>query len=535
MPIYHEKISLFNPPRNLGIRNPIAMPIIWVEPDSDDLKPFSRIASDPRPFIPEPLRKETSLAYENAITHGPVTIISSPGLYVPMPDWLNKRIWQFDPFPAFSNHVLSLQAYNVEGSIFSPNRGKLLKYLEKTAASLTEKTGINLDLENLTPHQAVDIVFSLLKFRMNYEYLIADPSQEDIEGLRNGKIKTSSPGLIPLFEKNSKVFNKRITALEVKIDRMTTDQRLELGFGVCRHFAVDASVLYECLKQIQKGLLLNGTYLLCHSDRLSQYRSVNNHAYNIFLATRPEENDNHHYFLTVLDPTRLFFDIDYDVTWIRLAQVLGFLIKNGEKINIDNPESLATILADHAVDRVSRYFESVRKPTGFESEIWNIICDYAALLAQSSFRSENKVLSRIQQIIMMFGYSSTKALVAALGTPLFFKKTGSGDLFFENKWSEELVQKISGVDFSKTEDEDAKALIRQVIAAIKSIIRYDKKPSPASLELCYFFVKYCIQNYVSIKAKLRKDVVGFLVKHNDGKNIDNTKLVAEFSSLPDFD
>lgn len=369
---------------------------------------------------------------------------------------------------------------------------------------------------------------------MNYEGLIVDPSPDDIESLRNGTAKTSTPELISLFENNHKAFTKRSVILKEKIDHMTTDQRLEFGFGVCRHFAADASVLFECLKQVQKGLLLNGSYLLCHSDHTSPYRSINHHSYNVFLATRPGKHDTNHYFLTVLDPTMSLVNTDCDVTWIRLAQVLGFLTKFGGKINIDNSKDIVTALADKAVGRVSGYLESVSCQAVFDDNISNIICDYAALLALSSFHSKNMVLARIRQAIMMFDRGPEEALIMALNMPLFFKKTIHGDWYFESVWSEEVLKEVSEVDFSAIGDEESEALAFLVTTAAKSIARYDKRPNKASLDLCYFFVNYCILNSVSITPKLRTDMVDFLVKHCRGNNVDKTKLIAEFGALRDL-
>ncbi|MBI2310394.1 hypothetical protein HYU90_01020 [Candidatus Collierbacteria bacterium] len=451
-----------------------------------------------------------------------------------MPDWLNKRVWQFDPFPTLPNYVLSFQGRNVERSIYSPDRNKLLRYLENEAISLTEKNGINLDFENLTPHQAIDIVFSLLRSRMNYEDLIAGPSPDDIESLRNGTAKTSAPELVSLFKENHKAFTKRSAELKEKINRMTTDQRLEFGFGVCRHFAADASVLFECLKQVQRGLLLNGSYLLCHSDHTSPYRSINHHSYNVFLATRPGKHGINHCFLTVLDPTISLVNTDYDVTWTRLAQALGFLIKFGDKINIDNSKDIATVLADKAVGRVSGYLESVSSQAVLGGDISSIICDYAALLALSSFRTKKMVLARIRQTITMFDRSPEEALIMALIMPLFFRKTIHDDWYFESVWSEEVLKEVSEVDFSAIGDEESETLANLVTVAVKSIARYDKKPDKASLDLCYFFVNYCILNSVSIMPKLRKDLIDFLVKYCREKNIDNTKLIAEFRALRDL-
>jgi len=393
---------------------------------------------------------ETLRARQSAISVGSIRIIPLTGQEASLLEYLGdnpKRAWEFEPFPNLETIIDKESTDQLTEVTLKANEHKLWQYLAETAETIKKETDISLDIRNLTPHQAMFLINTLILKKMHYEYLLlsANPARL-VEIIGTDPNKTSRPDILELALKDENKFKKEVQKLSSKLDSMPADQLIGYGFGVCRHIAAITRKLYETLKKQQLGLLLNGSYVITHNERTGNQENtpvVNNHAYNIFIVTSPQKGHEPTVLLTVTDPTWMLDEPDIpDRTNERISQAISFLSEFGSHLKLYNPQVTAQKLAEIAASRIECYLS--------ENYDRDTINDYTALLVQTG-RSPEDIINTLRSVYTRFGVNEIDFLSLLFLIPAF-TSTHSGNMrIIRDFWETPLAKEISHIRFDQPE------------------------------------------------------------------------------------
>ena len=395
---------------------------------------------------------ETATAREAAISYGGVKIMALSGQETILSEYLgddmNRKVWQFEPHPDFEKEVAKRGKENdwhvtKSGLLEKADEGRLWQFLETTVEEIKNEKGISLDINNLTPYQAVLVIETLIRKRFNYEYLLANGNATTlVEKVKEHGKKTSREDLLELAEREPKKFEKSVADLEEKIDRMSANQLLEFQFGVCRHIAGTSQKLFEVLRKKQDGLLLNGSYMVYHSEGLGNQdnsRLIEDHAYNILAVTTPGEDNNTEVSLSVLDPTWRLNSERLDYTYRRISQAISFLVEYGEKLGVEDKDAVCRHLAAMAGERLHDWIISKRNI--------RVIDDYAALLVLAG-KSSDEIIYKLKEINTEFGNSQPDFILDMFNIPTISYDIGEGDRAIRDKFGSLVAKEITQYQFN---------------------------------------------------------------------------------------
>ncbi|KKT43974.1 MAG: hypothetical protein UW64_C0009G0013 [Microgenomates group bacterium GW2011_GWC1_44_37] len=398
------------------------------------------------------LKKEVWVSRRSALSCGGVSVIPLVGLDSAIQEYShNRRIcWQFEPHPGFEKMI---SKDNTEGigsfEISIMGKDKLWKYLNETAERLSKETETSVDLNFLTPYEAIKLVCETIQDRVAYEYLII--GKEGKRMVECGEIKkTLRPELVDLCKANPDKFDSETKKLEIKIDSMTADQILEGGFGVCRHIAATASTMYGLLKERQRGLMLNGTYLAYHGQNVGnqQLRSIiESHSYNIFLVTSPSGE----VAISIVDPTwMLDEDSELDYTWKRISQACSFLSEYGRSIGMKDVEKTVSALVSEGVSRMENYFSENKLSlysNGDEPCVSEFLSDYISLIDQGNVGRSGETLSHMIRFLSNYDCDRVRALLEVLGRPSYEFVNCQDEKTIQRGRFAELNRELKNIDF----------------------------------------------------------------------------------------
>lgn len=467
-------------------------------------------------FFPEKLKptknnwlsREVAVCRETAIRSGKVAVLALPGTKTELWEYADggRKSWQFEPLPNLERVIAK---DGVEGhKTFEVSRWdgkeKLWNFLSLSAQRMSKELGREIDLEVLTPYQALSLVKETIVNGVAYEYLILSEAGEYIEsGEAN---KTSRPDLLEIYKTDQEKFKIEAGELEERLDKMTADKILEGGFGVCRHIAALASVLYELLKERQRGLLLNGTYLLYHGENVGEEplnAVVGSHSYNIFLTTTPEKEIT----LSVVDPTWVLGEGgELDYTWKRISQTCSFLTEYGDFLEVDDVRKTVNDLSTEAVKRLETFFEKESLPVRAKKGGMGIVSfldDYVSLIGQSEMGRRGKTSEYVGGLFESRGVDRTEALSEVLRLPSYIKtlRSDGEQVIRTQRWSE-INRGLREWHFSKMKREESRS-INGLLGKTLENINFEwlvdleilgSMPSSAILvELTGHFVRSCVE------------------------------------------
>lgn len=403
-------------------------------PNQQDLNTAQDTSPIPTsPFI-ENLRtmkiRATDIGVEAAraasITEGNLHITSEFGLTTSLENWLDdkERSWEFDPFPQLNTQI----ANSIEYDSCSYNNEKrtkprkLYEYLQHEVCDMNKNNGGEIDIELLTPSQALEVVMRVLSRRVIYDHLAAS-NVVDVANIPSHQLNQDEREILRLKDKDPKKFIKEVNRINRKLDESTADRILKNKKGVCRHFAATASVLYDALKDIQKGTLLNGSYLAFYNEKFGKdekHQLIGLHAYNIFVVTRPNEKGEPDIFTSVIDFTHGNRDDGYDFTYKRLSQGIYFLREMGNKLGIRNIKCKTIKLAEEARDRL--LFNMMKKDENDSLvyfEFLEMFRDYATLTTLSEPGENGKNIETLSELLKKRNYQKTETILLLMGMEPF--------------------------------------------------------------------------------------------------------------------
>lgn len=398
-------------------------------------------------------QKEIQLSRESAIKSENVSIIALSGLDAELSEYNDggRECWEFEPLPGFERLIAG---DNVDGirtfEVGIGGKNKLWGYLCETAGNCFDSAGKKINLDLLTPYQAASLVGKTIKEHVNYENLLNDLAVEEM--IEADQIyKTLRPDLLSLYIKNPRKFYTEVEKLNDEIDKMRAEQLMEQGFGVCRHIAAEAAVLYQLLKEKQQGVLLNGTYMIYHGENVGDQALssvVGRHSYNILLVTSPTGELK----LSVVDPTWMMDrEGDMDYTWERISQGCAFLSEYGDYFEIDDVESTVSDLAEQASLRLIKYFAKLPLYSHGDSQsIYNFLNDYVSLLNQSVIGKTGRTIKHLISLYESNGYSRERMLTDLLDLPSYIYKSYDETIIRDERLGE-LNLEFRKVDFTQKE------------------------------------------------------------------------------------
>lgn len=551
-PIPPEKLTLFkhNSVKSLP-HVEVPEPYVRLFKDGEQqvesgIKKASPFLADVKTMHVEDPIEEAYIARETAITFDHVTILPLVGMNISMLDEEKVPTWEFEPHPDFEKEVKNRYVYiTALDNARKANKGNLWNSLQEVASEVTAKTGKEIDMKNLTPYQATYLIYELITKRMNYEYLILPPGERDqhLPRVENGEFPTSRPDLIPLAAADPKKFQKEAKRLESKIDSLSSDKLIEKGFGVCRHIAATASVLYETLKERQEGLLMNGSYLLYHDEKVGEelYFGVEeNHAYNLLVVTNPPAglDTQPKVAVSIVEPTWVIEEKNdeyYDQTWKRLSQAPSFIKEFGIALGLKNPEMQSVGLADEVVTRLRKYIynTSLSKKLG----VSNLINDFSAALSLSSCRDRGQsVVGVVVDLLERKGITTSFALIDIFDIPVFSKEV-DGKRIIKKESLREFAQAVSAIDFS---DPDFSAINELLLTNIENTIAtipLQKQKEYHLLldgfpEFCSQYMRACIETSSIVSPEIAKKIDHLIaVGKKYGLRVISDSLIYKFRQL----
>lgn len=406
------------------------------------------------------LYKEKSLitkeCKESAITYQNLKITALPGQEITKEEVKKKAFWQNDPYPHLESQLLN-RYFNVIGgkATFFGGEAKLWQHLEEAAQEIAQNHKVYLDLHNLTPTEAVLLIKELIRTKLNYDDLIAGYVNES--KIQNNKVSTAKPEYLDFFTKNPKKYSRLTKQYSEKVDFMTADQILKHKYVVCRHISAVASILYEILRNNQDSILMNGSYLIYHDEKLEDQfdkACVGSHAYNILYVTHPKQKQID-VSLSVIDNTFTMQSDDFysnpDYTHSRLSQACSSLFEYGHLFDIEKEKVayLATLSAQKAKDRVNN-FNHIFHFTETYQNLKTHNSDYLSLLLQ---RGDTHPLDTLYQSYKVDGFSRSEMLIDVIELPpIMYKDIIRDSLFIKNGWLAEVTYQLNQIDFSQKTD-----------------------------------------------------------------------------------
>ncbi|KKS93098.1 MAG: hypothetical protein UW68_C0012G0022 [Candidatus Collierbacteria bacterium GW2011_GWB1_44_6] len=471
---------------------------------------------------------EAVLCRETVIRSGKVSIVSLPGLNRDMAEYFDGlECWRREPLPELEIIVAD---ENPEGlsAFYSSEKGrkKIWRMLVEAAEKLSSESGEEMDPEILTPYQAITLIQEVMKQRMNYEYLIVGDGMESY--IESGKAdKTARPDLVELFKKEPNEFKKKAFKYGRQVDRQTADQIMENGYAVCRHIAAAASAVYFILKENQRGILLNGSYLIYHGENAGNQRMLGvegRHSYNIFVVTSPTGE----IAMSVVDPTWLLNNHDvFDYTWKRISQTCSFLSEYG-MFFLEDCEEVGDDLAMKAVNRLCKFFEK-NKPyryAGKENEeiyLLDVLPDLISLIGQTATGKKQGILFILRSYLKDFDITREEVVANAIRTAPFSFEANDGKRYMYIERIYDVNQELRALDFSKEMDFPMSIIgeylgntmtyfnAKRLSYLVNNIGNLDDGDMD-NLELVGHYLRYCVCQRIVLEDKEQLNIVEKAIK-----------------------
>lgn len=382
-------------------------------------------------------------ALQDAIVADGISIVSNSGLSGIQEYNIDsvKNCWYFEPNPSFTRSLDHHVGYDpfkkMDGAA---GKEKLFNMLGASLAEINSMFNYPYDIEVLTPSQAAAVVENLIRRKMKYEELL-NPEADEIK-------RSSNTDLIGIRTSDPEKFKNEVAWLEESLDNMTASELLDKGWGVCRHIAGIASVLYEVLKEKQKGILLNGTYLTYHdeiNEIIEGQASVGSHAYNMLVITYPRTDNSKSggvdASLTILDMTFGIDNNNTDYTWSRISQACSFLTRYGRQLEISDIDSKVQMLLEKAVIKCENDIQKM----GFDKWVYSgCSADYVSLLNQV----KNMSGFALDHLLTIFEKHGKDRVDMLLGNKVVFKGERTEDLLnqlFKVEYTAEFSDKFKSL------------------------------------------------------------------------------------------
>jgi hypothetical protein len=378
----------------------------------------------------KPAAEGRNIARSNRILSesGRTTVISTQGVDRRMSEVVEEgaELWQFD---SMGDRFSTKGWMKLINAGFKPefvchkrsDENKLWGFLEEEIRSdeVVEEFG-EIDINNLNPYQALFIVTQLIKKRMKYDHLAGLVTNDVPEDARKdeGRLQTDEKwAKRAKKEPTDKLADKRYKDLNGK----SAEQLLDEGWGVCAHFSAISSHLYDLLKERQKGLGLNGSYLLYWNEgsalELAMTTTAYNntyerHAMNILVVTRPPGQTDPEMEVGVIDYTtsiglkdlmkpeqtpnpeldpvlkKLESRLSIDQTFLNIPTAISFVKKFGHIFSVADPEKESVSLAENTLERVDRRPDRLIESFGYDAGLDS----FAALLTLSDSDKKGTVI-----------------------------------------------------------------------------------------------------------------------------------------------
>lgn len=397
--------------------------------------------------------RESNLARMSAIKHQNISIMALAGQEITFSDLELKYFWESDPYPNLESQIISNKINVIGGKAsFFGGEANLWKYLSMTANEITQETNNPLDILSLTPTEAIYLIGELVRRRLNYDDLIANYiSQEKID---ENKISTGRPDILKHFTKKPKKFQQLSKQYSTSVNYKKADQLIEHGFVVCRHIAAISSILYEVLRSKQQNILMNGSYLIYHDERLGEQKqkaSVDMHSYNILYTTHPTTSSPEVY-ISVLDPTYIVNSnpemANPDFTNIRISQACSSLYEYGNLFNIPKTKDTVQSLATLALNRIKKSSKS--------GADYN---DFISLEFQAHKGDSVKALNDAFNHLVQCGNTRTELLIELLQNPPATYQSIKYNSTLRLSWLPGIIDQINKLEIYYYEIDNIKILL----------------------------------------------------------------------------
>jgi len=462
---YYEKGNQWEPSRNLYLMTDEELSVFGKEKNEEIAGLMKKFSS--QEILP--MSERTAVAREAAVSFGGVKIMALKGQETILSEYLgeevNHQVWEFEPHPYFENLVANRdtnQGVSLVGTVERASKAdedSLWHFLEMSVEDIKREEGVSLDIKNLTPHQAVFLIETLIKKRMNLEYLIVHGDTIEVaKRVIADNEQTSRVDLLELADKDPKKMKKEVHKLKSKIDHMSADELLVYRFGVCRHIAATSQKLYEVLKKRQDGLLMNGSYLVYHGENVGRQKEkglIETHAYNVLVATSPEGNGEEEMSLSVLDPTWMLDPQHADYTYERISQAVSFLAEYGSDLGVKKKSEVCEHLAIQAADRLEKYMISNRTIA--------LMDDYASLLVQSGEDVKKNVVEKLKNVFSATNLDKVEFLNLLFEIPVLSYPDEDDNRILREEYESKIIEEISHQKFYNLLYRDELVLLRQRI------------------------------------------------------------------------
>lgn len=431
------------------------------------------------------LDPEKILEYKKgAITYQNIVIVPLEGQELTIDDLKTKKFWTTDPYPNLESTLLqNVHNKSIGNSTsFFGGETKLWQYINKTATSIKNEDGINLDIYNLTPTEAVFLVKEIVRRELSYdELMVGGVTEEHIN--KNG-INTARTDILNHFSKNKNRFDKESTSYIASVDSKTADQILDHGYAICRHIAAVSSVLYESIRKKQQSIIMNGSYLIYHDEALgdqSYKASVGEHAFNILFVTHPSKNKSL-VQTSVIDPTYIIRDkvssTNPDHTVGRISQCCSSLSEIGYLFDIDQAD--ITKISDISADKIKKHLLN-KSPIFYNNESKatkdNLVSDYLSLAFQGTARNGTKVLDSLYEIYKSKNKTREEMVENILLLPPLTYQSDKGNKCIRKIWIPELIKQLQMINFKNKNQTNTGIImiIEHMVSHITAQQLYDDK------------------------------------------------------------
>lgn len=407
--------------------------------------------------ITHEIASETAIKYkEKSINHDQIHILPLEGQSLNEEDLTQNQFWTTDPHPSLESTLLQYvlnKSYGGRTSFFG-GEAKIWSHILNITADIKNTDGIELDIYNLTPIEAVFLIKEIVRRKVIYDDLLAGNVSK--EKITNGEIRTARSDLLTDYQANRQDYDKKATKYTQEVDSQTADQMLDHGYLICRHISALSSIIYEILRSKQQSILMNGSYLIYHDESMgdqAKKASVNDHAFNILFVTHPEQNhitvktsviDNTY----ILDETQ--FHAHPDHTPGRISQCCSSLAEIGHLFDVTSDD--VTKLADIAAEKIRNSLLN-KTPIFSGEEIsptkTELISDYLSLLFQGTSGKLGNCLEKLFEIYQHDKKTRLEMIEDILLLPPATYVANEITKCIHHAWIPELIKQLKQIDFSQ--------------------------------------------------------------------------------------
>jgi hypothetical protein len=393
---------------------------------------------------------ETSAFRENIppLYSNHVSIVPLNYQDTPLVESAGQPAWESEPWPDLPKVTAPIMHRGMYETAFRADKKRLLEIMQHASKKISSASGQDLDLRNLTPYQAMQIITETLKEKMQYEYLLAPLSTQDEQDLLSGKLPTAFPELMTIMNSNPDRFFAEIDHIKHQLDNYPADKLLDRGIGLCRHLTAAAVVMYSALKDHQEGLLLNGSRLIYHDEGVGRevnHQLTGDHAYGLLITSYPSESGSPYPHITaaVYDPEFVTYGLEPDRTYNRLSQIPSFIEEFGNHLGLLHPQLESLQLANRIVDYYEKAFAYRISHKGAVPP--DLLHDYTAALTCNP-EYDQQILARLYQTLFPSGTDRVDFLNTAYQIPALTKPY-QGMQIMMKKYLPQLNEQVKKIDF----------------------------------------------------------------------------------------